>query len=133
MTAESPPDPSQLRSFGLLTSAIVAVLFGLLLPWLFDYAWPSWPWILAALLAGLGLIAPRLLAPIHRGWMKFGHIMGFINSRLILGLMFYLMITPTGAFMRLFGWDPMRRRLGVGTSYRVPSRDRPVKHMERPY
>ncbi len=133
MSADSTLTPSHLRGFGLLTGGIVAALFGLLLPWLFDYAWPTWPWILAALLAGLGLLFPPALGPVYRVWMKFGHVMGFINSRLILGLMYYLMITPIGAIMRLFGWDPMRRRLGVGTSYRVPSRDRPIKHMERPY
>jgi len=133
MSADLALTSSQLRSFGLLTGGIVAVLFGLLLPWLFDHAWPTWPWMLAALLAGLGLFFPPALGPIYRVWMKFGHVMGFINSRLILGLMYYLIITPIGAIMRLFGWDPMRRRLGVGTSYRVPSRDRPIKHMERPY
>ncbi len=126
-------EPRLLRSFGLTTGAIVAGLFGLLLPWLFSHAWPVWPWVLAGILTGLGLTYPRALAPVYRLWMKFGHVMGFINSRILLGLVFYLLITPVGGLMRLFGWDPMQRRLGLGTSYRVPSRNRDQRHFERPF
>lgn len=133
MNAIAPLTPQQLRSFGLTTATIVAVLFGLLLPWLLSHAWPVWPWLLAGTLAGLGLTYPRALTPVYRVWMKFGHVMGFINTRILLGLVFYFMITPLGAFMRLFGWDPMQRRLGQGASYRVPSRDRHQRHFERPF
>lgn len=126
-------EPQQLRNFGLLTGAIVALLFGLLLPWLLSHAWPLWPWVLAVILAALGLAYPKALAPVYRLWMKFGHIMGVINSRILLGLVFFLMITPLGAGMRLFGWDPIRRRLGHATSYRVPSRDKDRRHFERPF
>ncbi len=65
--------------------------------------------------------------------MKFGHVMGFINTRILLGLVFYLILTPLGVLMRLFGWDPMQRRLGQNTSYRVPSRDKDQRHFERPF
>lgn len=133
MNATTTLTPQQMRSFGLTTAAIVAVLFGLLLPWLLSHAWPVWPWVLAGILAGLGLTYPRALTPVYRVWMKFGHVMGFINTRLLLGLVFYLMLTPLGALMRLFGWDPMQRRLRQADSYRVPSRDRDQRHFERPF
>ncbi|MDW8322971.1 MAG: SxtJ family membrane protein [Burkholderiales bacterium] len=132
MSTSTTLESHQLRSFGLLTGAIVAVLFGLLLPWLFSHAWPLWPWVLAALLAGLGLLLPRALAPVYRGWMKFGHVMGIINSRILLGLVFYGLLTPMGALMRALGWDAMRRRRHAA-SYRVPSRNRDKHHFERPY
>lgn len=125
--------PKQLRSFGFTTAAIVAALFGLLLPWLFSHSLPTWPWVVAALLAGLGLALPRALTPVYRGWMKFGHVMGFINTRLLLGLVFYLLITPLGTLMRLFGWDSMRRRLQPVDSYRVPSHAKDRHHFEKPF
>jgi len=129
-----PPDRRQLRTFGLTTGAIVVALFGLLLPWLLSYAWPLWPWVVAGILGGLGLVAPMLLAPVYKGWMKFGHVMGAINTRIILGLFFYLIVTPMGLFMRLFRWDPMRRRTtAASTSHRVPSHVKPKQHMERPF
>lgn len=128
------PDRRQLRNFGLTTGIIVVLLFGLLLPWLLSHTWPVWPWILAGALSGLGLIAPMLLKPVYVVWMKFGHVMGALNTRIILGLVFYLIITPIGLIMRLFRWDPLRRRTAVAaTSHRVPSHSKPKQHMERPF
>lgn len=129
-----PPDRRQLRNFGLTTGSIVVLLFGLLLPWLLSHAWPRWPWILAGVLGGLGLVAPMLLAPVYTVWMKFGQVMGAINTRIILGLFFYLIVTPIGLAMRLFRWDPLRRRMtATETSHRVPSRAKPKQHMEKPF
>lgn len=129
-----PPDRRQLRNFGLTTGVIVVLLFGLLLPWLLSHAWPLWPWILAGVLGGLGLIAPMLLAPVYTVWMKFGHVMGAINTRIILGLFFYLVMAPIGLAMRLFRWDPMRRRAAASaTSHRVPSHAKTKQHMEKPF
>jgi hypothetical protein len=131
---ELPPlNRQQLRNFGLTTGAIVALLFGLLLPWLLSHAWPLWPWIVAGILGGLGLVAPNLLGPVYTVWMKFGHVMGAINTRIILGVFFYLIMTPIGLAMRLFRWDPMRRQAGEGTSHRVPSHVKPIQHMEKPF
>jgi Saxitoxin biosynthesis operon protein SxtJ len=133
MNETSPPNPRELRNFGLTTGGIVAVLFGLLLPWLLSRAFPLWPWIVAGLLGGLGLLIPAALGPVYRVWMKFGHVMGAINTRLILGLFFYVIITPFGFVMRLFRWDPMRRRPAEGASYRVTSRAKSPQHMEKPF
>jgi len=125
--------PQQLRHFGLTMAVIVAVLFGLLLPWILSHAWPLWPWIVAGVLGGLGLAYPAALAPFYRLWMKFGHVMGLINSRILLGLFFYLLITPVGLLMRLFGWDPMRCKAGRADSYRVVSQAKDQRHFERPF
>ena len=133
MTELPPPDRKELRTFGLMTGGIVAVLFGLLLPWLFSHAFPLWPWIVAGVLGSLGLLAPAALGPVYRLWMKFGHVMGAINTRIILGLLFYVIFTPVGLAMRLFRWDPMRRRKSDGGSYRVVNHPKSPKHMERPF
>jgi hypothetical protein len=126
--------PALLRQFGPLTGAIVAVLFGLLLPWLFDRGLPWWPWVIAAPLVLLALVAPRGLAPVYRGWMAFGAVLGWINTRLILGLVFYLLLLPIGLVMRLLGHDPLRRRREDRvTTYRVPSAAPPPSHFERPF
>ena len=126
-------DRHGLRKFGLITGVIVVGLFGLLLPWLLDHRWPVWPWILAAALWFPALLFPMLLNPVYRGWMKFGAVLGFINTRIILGLFFYVILAPAGILMRLFGHDPMRRSFGAQTSYRVPSKISPTTNMEKPY
>lgn len=133
MTEIKPPDRRELRTFGLTTGGIVAVLFGLLLPWLLSHAFPVWPWAVAGVLGALGLVAPVALGPIYTLWMKFGHVMGAINTRLILGLFFYVILTPFGLVMRVFGWDPMRRRPARGGSYRVETPAKSPQHMEKPF
>ncbi|MEA3275505.1 MAG: SxtJ family membrane protein [Pseudomonadota bacterium] len=124
-----------LREFGLVTGGIVAVLFGLVLPWLFGAAeFPRWPWFVGALLATWGLSWPAGLGPVYRGWMKLGHALGWVNTRILLGILFFLLFLPAGLIMRLLGKDPMARKRDSGaTSYRVASKDQPRDHLERPY
>ncbi len=53
---------------------------------------------------------PRSLAPFNRLWTKLGLVLHEITAPIVLGLIFYLCITPVGFLMRLFGTDPLRRR-----------------------
>ena len=71
------------------------------------------PWVvitlvsIAAVLSLLSAIAPSLLRPVYRGWMRLGEVLGWINTRIILTLVFFLVVTPIGLLMRLFGRSPM--------------------------
>jgi hypothetical protein len=127
-------DQGEYRKFALLTGGIVVVLFGLLIPWLFDLRFPRWPWILGGVLALWGLLAPATLHPVYAGWMKFGHVMNWINTRLILGILFFGIFLPFGVVMRLIGKDPMHRKLDkAADSYWSESRRDPKDNVERPY
>jgi len=127
-------DAKGLREFGFVTGAIVAGLFGLFFPWLLDSGTPLWPWTLALILALWALIAPVTLEPIYRGWMRMGLMIGSVTTPLILGIVFFLVVLPTGLVMRLFGHDPMARELNdEASTYRVPSHEIEVKNMERPF
>ncbi len=127
-------DAPGLRRFALTTAAIVAVLFGTVLPLLGGFGWPLWPWVLAAVLALWGLIKPASLRPVYRGWMRFGQLASRVMTPLVLGLVFFLMFLPIGLVMRLVGHDPLRRRLDPkAASYRIPSRPAPPGSIERPY
>ena len=57
-------DRKGLREFALVTGGVLVGLFGLVLPWLFNLGWPTWPWILAGILVALGLVAPMALQPV---------------------------------------------------------------------
>lgn len=128
------PGKQELRKFGLVTGAIVVVLFGLLLPWIFSFSLPLWPWIFCGISCAWGLAHPGSLFPVYRVWLKFGHILGWINTRIILGIMFYIVFFPAGIIMRLFGKDPMARKLdNNATSYRKISDPLERNHIERPY
>ncbi len=126
---------TDLRHFGLLMGGVIGTLFGLLLPWLFGRAWPLWPWILSGAFWFVALLAPTILKPVYRGWLAFGHGAGWVNTRLILGLVFFLIFTPVGLGMRLFGRDPMRRKLQPSLkSYRIAREHPPAPtDLERPF
>ena len=127
-------DRAGLRSFGFTTGAIVVVLFGLFFPWVLERPWPLWPWIILAVLAGMGLVVPMWLRPIYRGWMRFGLFMSKIMTPLVLGIVFYLMYWPMGLLRRLFGGDKMARSFSKEmNSYRVESTRHPPKSLERPF
>lgn len=127
------PDSKGLREFGLVTGALFVGLFGLLFPWLFQLAFPYWPWIIAGILWGLALLVPTGLKPIYHGWMFIALIIGWINTRILLALMFYLIITPMGLLMRLLGKQPMRKFQSPVASYRHLTPTRSPQQMEHPF
>jgi len=90
--------------------------------------------ILGSLLIVLGAIAPQSLKQVHGGWMKIGHILGSINTKIILGIIYYLLITPMGLVMRLMGKDSMHRALAKDTdTYRIVRAPRPRQHMRNQF
>ena len=126
-------DNKQLRSFGFTVGGLFAVIG--LWPILFHNENPRW-WaiLLAGLLVVPALVLPRSLAWVHGRWMTLGHIMGWINSRIILGLVFYLVVTPTGMIRRLLGKDSMGKAIRPDlNSYRIIPKLRPASHLKRQY
>lgn len=128
------PGTRELRKFSLVTGTIVAGLFGLFLPWIFDYPWPLWPWVVTGIFYFWGLVHPDSIFIVYSSWLKFGHILGLINTRIILGILFYVVFFPAGILMRLMRKDPMSRKLDETTkSYRIISESLDKNHIERPY
>ena len=126
-------DNKQLRSFGFIVGGIFAVIG--LWPVIFhnhDIRW--WAVILAALLVVPAMIFPRSLAGLYKPWMAVGHIMGWINTRIILGVVFYLVVTPIGIIRRMLGKDPMGKKIESGLkTYRINRTPRPASHLKRQY
>jgi hypothetical protein len=78
--------------------------------------------VLASLGAGLvvaGLLVPPAARAFHTAWMRFAVLLGHVNSRVLLTLVYYLVVTPYGIVTRLVGRDPLRRRAAKGESYWV--------------
>jgi predicted branched-subunit amino acid permease len=109
----------QLKEFGYLIGFVFPVLIGWLLPALFGHGFRVWTLWVAIPGVILGLVAPELLRQPYRAWMALGHVLGFINSHVILGLVFIIVLQPTAYLMRVLGHDPLRRRkLNCNQSYR---------------
>jgi len=127
-------DKTELRKFGLIFGAGLVLIFGLFFPWLLEKPWPAWPFIAAGGFILMALAFPTGLKPFYIAWMKFGHVAGWINTRIILGLVFFAVFLPFGLVMRLFGNDPMKRKLDdTSASYRIASHSSPRDQMERPF
>jgi hypothetical protein len=124
-----PPSPTA-RSFGLTVAGALAAiaLFSL---WRRHIVRAE----IAAVVSGALLIAavvrPAALAPLAAWWSRIGHALGWVNSRVLLTLLFVVILWPVGVVSRLFGGDPLGRRQ-VGSSW-VPFSNRPrdPKHYER--
>ena len=132
----TPLTRAALRNFGLILAAGVVAFFGLLFPLLKGGGIRplSWPWLAALALAAISLAAPGLLRPLNRAWMFLGHILGYINTRIILGLIYLTIFTPIAFLFRLLGKDPLQRRYQPGAqSYRKDSRQPQPENLTRPY
>ena len=124
------PSPRQLREFGLLIGSVFPVLLGWVLPALHGHPFREWTlWIGIPALA-LGIAWPRGLAWPYRGWMALGHGLGWINSHLILGAVYLLVLQPIALLMRILGHDPLRRRRNAAETYREVRSD-PSVHFKR--
>ena len=124
---------NELRSFGILFGSIFSVLFGIILPWLLSNNMAYWPWLIGCLFILLSLIYPAGLSPFYKIWMKFGNIMGWINTRIILAIIFYFMFVPTGFLIRLFGKDLLNIKFKDIKSYREVSISQKKEDFRRPY
>jgi hypothetical protein len=74
---------------------------------------------LGAALVVAGLFVPPAARAFHTAWMKFAVLLGHVNSRVLLTLFYYLVVTPYGFVTRLVGRDPLRRRGAKAESYWV--------------
>ncbi|HSS20795.1 MAG TPA: SxtJ family membrane protein [Pyrinomonadaceae bacterium] len=121
------------REFGLIVGAVFVLLSGW---WLYRGKFLSVAPItlpLGGLLVLLGLLWPRILVWPNKAWMLLAEGLSFVTTRIILGLVFFLVITPIGVIKRLTGWDPLSRRSPRGDSYwqPYPERQRDPRHYEK--
>lgn len=131
--AAAPARRLALRRFGFVMAAAFAVLAALLL-WKHR---PAGPYLLA-LAAAFGLaggVAPRLLDPIERAWMRLAGVLSVVMTYVVLTLAFFLVVTPLGLLRRTFRRDPLGLRLDRRAStYWVPVEpDGPGSRHDRPY
>lgn len=92
-------DSRSLRQFGLGLATLIALFFYLLLPWWFGYQRHYWPLPLAVIIALLALLRPVAIYPLFRGWLWIARPLAWFNTRLILGVVFFLLLLPLGAWL----------------------------------
>jgi hypothetical protein len=104
------PSPRDLRWFGVIVAAVLG-LIGLVARFL--WAAPKVAmvlWIAAAAIFVVYYAVPPLRRWMYIGWMYLVFPIGFVIGHVLLGIAYYLVLTPVGLLMRLFRYDPMTRR-----------------------
>ena len=124
----------ELRQFGIT----IGVVLGCLGAW---FLWQgkdgSYPLIITAVLfCAFGFILPLLLKPLHKLWMTLAVLLGWLMTRIILMILFYLVITPIGLMARLWGKDFLNEKLDAkAPSYWIVRKTTPFerKNYERQF
>ena len=113
----------QLREFGILLGFGIPLLIGWIIPAIAGHVFRVWTlWIGIPVLI-LGLTVPIILHYPYKGWMAFGHALGWFNSYIILGIIYIVVLLPIAYIMRLTGYDPLKRRRKREKTYRENRQD----------
>lgn len=104
-------DKKTLREFGVIMFAALNIICGIIF---FKHRVLNlWLMGTGSLFLIIGIIRSNLLKPIYILWMKLAFVLGWINTRILLAAMFYLVVTPIGLVLKLFGKDLLDRRIEV--------------------
>ena len=96
----------ELRKFGLVVGAAFFVLGGIL-RWRGSGNAALVLWAIGAALVGLGLLLPALLGPVYRAWMGLAILLSRVTTPIIMGVLYFLVMTPMGWLLRGFGHRPL--------------------------
>ena len=119
------------RSFGLVFFVVFLIVS----------LWPLtsvgsiriWSAIISAVFLILGLINSRLLTPLNVFWFKFGMILGAIISPIVMGIVFFLVVTPTGFILRIMGKDLLNKKYNKKKETYWIKRETPIGTMKRQF
>ncbi|MDA9698894.1 SxtJ family membrane protein [Candidatus Pelagibacter sp.] len=109
------------RSFG-----IVFFIFFLLIalwPLLNNHEIRLWSLIISLIFLILGILNSKLLSPLNKLWMRFGLLLGKIVSPIIMGIIYFFVVTPTGLIMKIFRKDLLSLKKNDEKSYWIEKND----------
>jgi len=103
------------KSFGIVFSIVFFIIA--LYPLIYDFEIRSWSIIIAIIFLLLGLTNSKILTPLNTVWFKFGILLGKVISPIIMGIIFFLVVTPIGYIMRFLNKDLLNLKYDKSNSY----------------
>ncbi len=103
------------RSFGIVFSIVFLLIA--IYPLINSEGLRVWSLIIAIIFLVLGLINSKILTPLNKLWFKFGILLGRIVSPVIMGVIFFLVVTPIGLIMKIIGKDLLNLKFNKDKSY----------------
>jgi len=131
MTTAGPNRAQRERSFGISVGAVMCVI-AVALVWRGRATRAELIGAVGVVLLTLGYLAPRLLKYPSAAWWAFAGVLGWVNARVLLSLLFFVVLTPVSVVWRLTGRDPLARRRDSWRGWQPYSeRYRNPRHFER--
>ena len=131
MTSNSKINISSNRNFGLVFFVIFLIVA--LWPLKYEEDIRLWSLVISIIFFILGVINSKLLTPLNKLWFKFGILLGSIVSPIIMGIVYFTVVTPTGVLMRLLGKDLLRTSKIKNTSTYWIKRDKQKNTMKKQF
>jgi len=119
------------RSFGLVFFILFLVIS--LWPFIHEGQIRIWSAVISIVFLILGLMNSKLLTPLNRLWFKFGMFLGAIVAPVVMGIIFFLVVTPTGFLMRIMGKDLLRRKYDKSNKSYWIKRDKSSSSMKQQF
>jgi len=116
----------QLREFGFLIGIGFPIIIGWIIPEISGYAFRPWTLWLGIPALTIGITKPTLLRYPYKGWISIGHTLGWINSRVTLGIIFIIVLQPIALIMKLFKYNQLRKKKKKIESYRENTKDKSI-------
>ncbi len=118
------------RTFGIL----FFIIFTLIALWPLIHGEPLriWPIPISFIFLALGLFNSKLLSPLNSIWIKFGELLGKIIAPIVIGIVYFIIVTPIGLLMRLIGKDLLNIKFSKDNSYWI-KRKRNIGSMKRQF
>ena len=118
------------RSFGILFSIVFAIIA----------FWPTingnpmrlWSIPISVIFLVLGLLNSKLLNPLNIVWVKFGELLGRIIAPIVMAIIYFIIVTPIGLFMRLIGKDLLNIKFSKSNTYWI-KREKKVGSMKKQF
>ena len=119
------------RNFGLVFFFVFLIVG--LWPLLNEGSFRIWSIIIAIIFLILGLTNSKLLTPLNILWFKFGLFLGSIISPIVMGIVFFLVVTPTGFIMKIMGKDILNKKYDNGKKSYWINRDKSKSTMKQQF
>ena len=116
----------KLREFGYIIAFGFPIIIGWIIPAISGHLFRSWTLWIGFSSLFVGIMQPNLLFYPYVAWMKLGYILGWVNSKIILGLVYLLVLLPIALIMKIFGYDPLKEKKNNQLSFRENIEDKKV-------
>ena len=114
---------TQLREFSYVVGVGFPLIVGYLIPYFSGHTFRTWTLLFGLTILCVGLLYPSILKYPYKAWMFIGNTLGWFNSKLILGLVFFLVLQPIALIMKFFRYDPLKRKKSKLSSYKEQKKD----------